>query len=156
MSFSSSSSAATTKCRCDDGSDSHPLPLSVGWRPHLKRPRLETHRRHRREAPCHRSRPLLRQIAELRWLRPRRRPRQPAFKLHELRHSMRKLEINLGLTSLRGLVLSPRSQPLISLIASPVTPPDWIPFSPINSRRNSFYLQNSPALFIFDVFQGSS
>lgn len=49
-------------------------------------------------------------------------PRRTSFKLQERRHSMRKLEIKLGLTSLRGGLLSPRSQPLISPIASPVTP----------------------------------
>ncbi|XP_058067802.1 VQ motif-containing protein 4-like [Magnolia sinica] len=56
-------------------------------------------------------------------------PRRSTFKLHERRHSMRKLEIKLGLTSLRSSSsspasgsFSPRSQPSVSPIPSPVTP----------------------------------
>ncbi|XP_010268505.1 PREDICTED: VQ motif-containing protein 11-like [Nelumbo nucifera] len=51
-------------------------------------------------------------------------PRRPAFKLHERRQNMRKLEIKLGLTSLRNsTALSPRQNHLlVSPISSPVTP----------------------------------
>ncbi|ERN07083.1 hypothetical protein AMTRI_Chr12g239970 [Amborella trichopoda] len=66
-------------------------------------------------------------------------PRRSAFKLHERRQSIRKLEIKLGLTSLRGernFGISPRSpsnQILLSptlaeLIPSPVTPLGSDPF----------------------------
>ncbi|KAJ8641876.1 hypothetical protein MRB53_018570 [Persea americana] len=113
MSFSSSS-AATTKCRSVDGSDSGPL-----------------------------RRPLPLPISELRWLRARRRPRRPVLKLHERRHSMRKVEINLGLTSLRGGVLLPRS----SAIASPVTPLGLDPlFSGQFSASGSDSPVSSPAV----------
>ncbi|XXG51778.1 hypothetical protein AAC387_Pa03g0276 [Persea americana] len=74
-------------------------------------------------------------------------PRGPAFKLHERRHSMRKLEIKLGLTSLRGGVLSPRSQPLISPISSPVTPLGSDPlFSGQFSASSSDSPMSSPAV----------
>ncbi|XP_077216253.1 VQ motif-containing protein 31-like [Tasmannia lanceolata] len=50
-------------------------------------------------------------------------PRRSPFKLHERRQSMRKLEIKLGLTSLRNSTpFSPRSHLIISPIPSPVTP----------------------------------
>ncbi|XP_031480801.1 VQ motif-containing protein 19-like [Nymphaea colorata] len=72
-------------------------------------------------------------------------PRRSAFKLHERRHGgMRKLEVKLGLTSLRAPHLSPRSQLLLSpttaavsdlLLSSPVTPLD--PF------ENGLYSPNS-------------
>ncbi|XP_068652291.1 VQ motif-containing protein 11-like [Aristolochia californica] len=53
-------------------------------------------------------------------------PRRSGFKLQERRQNMRKLEIKLGLTSLRNSGFSPRSQShphiAISPITSPVTP----------------------------------
>lgn len=67
-------------------------------------------------------------------------PRKSAFKLHERRQSMRKLEIKLGLTSLRhnpssglsprtaGELRSPNPQDIPALVPSPVTPLGSDPF----------------------------
>lgn len=67
-------------------------------------------------------------------------PRKSAFKLHERRQSMRKLEIKLGLTSLRhnpssglsprttGELRSPNLQDIPALVPSPVTPLGSDPF----------------------------
>eukprot|EP01018_Ginkgo_biloba_P014444 Gb_06876 [translate_table: standard] len=66
-------------------------------------------------------------------------PRKSAFKLHERRQSMRKLEIKLGLTSLRhnpssglsprtGELRSPNLLDLPALVPSPVTPLGSDPF----------------------------
>lgn len=78
-------------------------------------------------------------------------PRRSSFKLQERRHSIRKLEIKLGLTSLRGSSVagagagpgfSPRSQLLISPIASPVTP---LGSDPLFSGQLSLSGGESPA-----------
>ncbi|CAN6482260.1 unnamed protein product [Victoria cruziana] len=71
-------------------------------------------------------------------------PRRPAFKLHERRQGLRKLDIKLGVAALRPPHPSPRSQ---QLLLSPTTAFSDLslssPVTPLDPFENGFYSPNS-------------
>ncbi|XP_043703803.1 VQ motif-containing protein 33-like [Telopea speciosissima] len=79
-------------------------------------------------------------------------PRRSAFKLQERRQNMRKLEIKLGLTSIRSPPYSPRqiqtqTHPVLSPVPSPVTPIGSDTLSSVHCSYSGSESPSSPAVW---------